>query len=105
MSIPSSAIARIASGRTRVASVPALNAWKRSPPRWRSRPSAIWLRAELWVQTNRTRLRSSMLLLRVRRAESEPTAQPERDVDQGDQRRDLVPRPNHRRQRLAAGDP
>src|SRR3954454_12064512 len=55
MSTSSSRIASIASGRTWVASVPAEYASKRSPPRWRSNPSAIWLRAELWVQRKRTR--------------------------------------------------
>src|SRR3712207_971602 len=55
MSTPSSAIARIARGRTRVASVPALYASKRSPARWRSSPSAICERAELWVQRKSTR--------------------------------------------------
>jgi hypothetical protein len=37
-----------------VASVPALIASKRSPARCLSRPSAIWLLAELWVHKNRT---------------------------------------------------
>src|SRR3712207_6595803 len=59
MSTPNSSIARTASGLVWVASVPALCASKRSPPRWRSRPSAIWLLAELWVHTNRTLARSS----------------------------------------------
>src|SRR5215216_3613829 len=58
MSTPTSSIACMASGLTRVASVPALCASKRSPARWRSRPSAIWLRAELWVHRNRTLARS-----------------------------------------------
>src|SRR5947209_10486306 len=55
MLTPISRIARIAMGRTCVASVPAENASKRSPARWRSKPSAIWLRAELCVQRNSTR--------------------------------------------------
>ena len=38
-----------------VATVPALWTSKRSPARNRSQPSAIWLRAELWVHRNRTR--------------------------------------------------
>src|SRR5215203_5793240 len=56
MSTPISSIALMASGLTRVASVPAENAWKRSPARCLSSPSAIWLLAELWVQRNRTLL-------------------------------------------------
>src|SRR5437016_5611311 len=48
-------MALIASGRTRLASVPAENASKRSPPNARSKASAIWLRAELWVHKNSTR--------------------------------------------------
>src|SRR5438034_9574851 len=55
MSMPSSSIARIANGRTCIASVPAENASKRLPPSCRSRPSAIWLRAELCVHTKSTR--------------------------------------------------
>src|SRR5687767_7192413 len=58
MSTPTSAIARTARGRTRVRSVPALWTSKRSPPRWRSQPSAIWERAELWVQRKSTRVGS-----------------------------------------------
>src|SRR5215217_2427449 len=58
MSTPTSSIALIASGLTWVASVPALCASKRSPARWRSRPSAICERAELWVQRNSTLVRS-----------------------------------------------
>src|SRR5215207_5664461 len=58
ISIPISSFARIASGLTWVASVPALITSKRSPPRWRSIPSAIWLLAELWVHRNRTLARS-----------------------------------------------
>src|SRR5947209_4672568 len=53
--MPTSAIARMASGCTRVASVPALATSKRSPASERSSPSAIWLRAELWVHRNSTR--------------------------------------------------
>src|SRR5829696_8549403 len=58
MSTPISSITRTASGLTWVASVPALCGSKRSPPRWRSRASAIWLLAELWVHRNRTLARS-----------------------------------------------
>src|ERR671915_1389069 len=58
MSTPISSIARTASGLTWVASVPALCGSKRSPPRCRSRASAIWLLAELWVHRNRTLTRS-----------------------------------------------
>src|SRR5437879_9709835 len=50
--MPTSAIARMASGCTRVASVPALATSKRSPASERSSPSAIWLRAELWAHRN-----------------------------------------------------
>src|SRR5919112_3560504 len=57
MSMPISSIALMARGLTRVASVPALIASKRSPARCLSSPSAIWLLAELWVQRNRTRAR------------------------------------------------
>src|SRR5215217_7468126 len=59
ISTPISSIARMASGLMWVASMPALCASKRSPARWRSSPSAIWLRAELWVHTNRTLARFS----------------------------------------------
>src|SRR5215208_2558372 len=54
MSMPTSSIALMASGLTWVASVPALIASKRSPARYLSSPSAIWLLAELWVHRNRT---------------------------------------------------
>src|SRR4030095_1672104 len=56
MSMPRSAMARIASGFTYVFSVPALSASYRSAARARRKPSAIWLRAELCVQRNRTRV-------------------------------------------------
>src|SRR5262245_5207194 len=55
MSMPTSAMARIASGCTEVFSVPALPTSKRSPAMDRSSPSAIWLLAELCVQRNSTR--------------------------------------------------
>src|SRR5215210_4751747 len=58
MSTPISSITRTASGLTWTASVPALCGSKRSPPRWRSRASAIWLLAELCVHRNRTLARS-----------------------------------------------
>src|SRR5919112_160804 len=58
MSMPISSIALMARGLTRVASVPALCASKRSPARVLSSPSAICERAELWVQRNRTLTRS-----------------------------------------------
>src|SRR5215212_2757950 len=54
MSMAISSIALIACGLTRVASVPALLASKRSPARYLSSPSAIWLLAELWLHRNRT---------------------------------------------------
>src|SRR5688572_7008951 len=44
-------------------SVPALKTSKRSPARLRSRPSAIWLLAELPVQRNRTLFLVPMCLL------------------------------------------
>src|SRR6266508_4204286 len=53
--MPTSAITRLASGWTRVISVPALATSKRSPASARRNPSAIWLRAELCVQRNKTR--------------------------------------------------
>ena len=53
--MPSSAMTTTASGRTWVASVPALNASNVPSPWWRRKASAIWLRALLWVQTKRTR--------------------------------------------------
>src|SRR5215210_2694071 len=56
MSMPISPITRTARGLTCVASVPALIASKRSPARYLSSPSAIWLLAELWVHRNRTLL-------------------------------------------------
>src|SRR5215218_3076660 len=76
MSTPTSAIARMASDLTRVASVPALCASKRFLARWRSRPSAIWLRAELWVHRNSTRPRAPSsaaagILSSLRRSEQE----------------------------------
>src|SRR5262245_66274630 len=55
MSMPSSAMPRIARGCTHVFSVPALPASKWLPAMERRRPSAIWLRAELCVQRNSTR--------------------------------------------------
>src|ERR687894_571062 len=58
MSAPTWAIALMARGLTWVASVPALDASKRSPARCLSRPSAIWERAELCVQRNRTLARA-----------------------------------------------
>src|SRR5918994_2239503 len=58
MSMPTSSIALTARGLTWVASVPALIASQRSPARCLSRPSAIWLLAELWVHRNRTLARS-----------------------------------------------
>src|SRR5918998_112371 len=60
MSTPRSAIAAIASGLTKVASVPALMTSNRSPASCRkSPPSAIWERAELWVHRNSTLRRVS----------------------------------------------
>src|SRR5215831_15710280 len=53
--MPTSAMARMASGCTEVFSVPALPASNRSPAMERSHPSAIWLRAELCVQRKSTR--------------------------------------------------
>ena len=47
MSMPISFITAMASGRTWLASVPALNAAKRAPPQARTMPSAIWLRMAL----------------------------------------------------------
>src|ERR1035438_2288198 len=61
MSIPSSRITSIASGRTWLGLVPALKTSKRSPASWRRRPSAIWLRAEFPVQRMRTRFLSIIL--------------------------------------------
>src|SRR5215217_3167912 len=58
MSMPISSIALMARGLTRVASVPAPIASKRSGARCLSSPSAICERAELWVQRNRTLDRS-----------------------------------------------
>src|SRR3972149_5054277 len=61
-------MARIARGWTRVASVPALATSKRSPARARRNASAIWLRAELWVQRKSTSARFRL---------SRPAASPE----------------------------
>src|SRR5437660_1602731 len=55
MSIPSSDITAIASGRTTLGVVPAENTSNLSPPNDRRRPSAIWLRAEFPVQRMSTR--------------------------------------------------
>src|SRR5688500_565382 len=55
MSMPTSRIASIASGCTRVARVPALWISRRSPAIARRKPSAIWERAELCAQRKRTR--------------------------------------------------
>src|SRR5271165_3629652 len=60
MSIPSSRMTAMASGRTWVGRVPALNTSKRLPAMLRKRPSAIWLRAELPVQRMRTRFLSGI---------------------------------------------
>src|SRR6185437_7335511 len=49
-----------ASGRTWLGRLPALNTANRSPASWRRMPSAIWLRAELPVQSTRTRSLSLM---------------------------------------------
>lgn len=54
MSIPFSCIARAAYGFSRLGAVPALSVATRPWPWCRARPSAIWLRAELPVQTNMT---------------------------------------------------
>ena len=55
MSMPISRMASIANGFTRAAgSVPALKVSTWRPAFARSRPSAIWLRAELPVQRNKT---------------------------------------------------
>src|SRR5438477_9283247 len=55
----------MASGRICAASVPAEFASNRSPPKWRSRPSAIWLRAELCVHTKRIRWVASWTVILV----------------------------------------
>ncbi len=65
MSMPCSAMTRIASGRTNVASVPALATSKRSPAQARNRPSAIWDRALLCVQMTRMRGRFIEVSVRV----------------------------------------
>src|SRR5688572_14375795 len=72
MSMPRSAIALMASGWTRVASVPALSTSMRPPPAARSSPSAIWLRDELWVHRMRTRFVSLMRWILPRRAPAAP---------------------------------
>src|SRR3546814_19498031 len=56
MAMPISAIASTAEGFTREGAEPALITVARSPSRWRARPSAIWLRAELATQRNRMRV-------------------------------------------------
>src|SRR2546422_1279046 len=56
--MPTSSITRMASGCTRLASVPALWTSRRSSARARRKPSAIWLRAALCVQRTRTRARA-----------------------------------------------
>src|SRR5471030_65 len=66
MSMSSSRIAAMASGRTRLGFVPALATSKRSPASWRSNPSAIWLRAELPVQRISTRFFSIVISLAPR---------------------------------------
>src|SRR5208337_3862003 len=53
--MPNSCITAMASGRTRLGFTPALKTSKRSPASWRSRASAIWLRAEFPVHRIRTR--------------------------------------------------
>src|SRR5438477_327876 len=75
MSMPSSAMARIARARTGVVSVAALRASKRSPPRCRSSPWAIWERAESWVETKSTRC-----LVTLRLPQREAHAEAEREV-------------------------
>src|SRR5579862_8955456 len=64
ISIPISCMTAIASGRTWLGLVPALNTSKRFPASCRKRPSAIWLRAELPVQRIKIRFLSGMSLLR-----------------------------------------
>src|SRR3954451_20954572 len=60
ISIPTSLMTAIASGRTAVGRVPAEWTSKRSPSSWRSNPSAIWDRAELPVQRIKTVCLSDM---------------------------------------------
>ena len=55
MSMPISRITSVASGLNLVGETPALATSKRSPAMCRSKPSAIWLLAELPVQRNKTR--------------------------------------------------
>ncbi len=57
-SIPASASTRIVYGLTPLGSVPAESTAKSGPPICRRSASAIWLRAELPVHTNRTRIGS-----------------------------------------------
>ena len=52
--MPTSAMAFMASGFTPDGSVPALHTSMPPPVMLRSSPSAIWDRAELWVQTKST---------------------------------------------------
>src|SRR6185369_6647339 len=54
MSMPISCMTSMARGFTPLGVMPALNTSRRSFARWRRYPSAIWLRAELPVQRNRT---------------------------------------------------
>src|ERR1035437_9247463 len=56
ISIQISRIAAMASGRTELVFVPALEASNQVPPSCRSSPSAIWLRAEFPVHRIRTRM-------------------------------------------------
>jgi len=56
MSIPSSHVTVIASGRTELGLVPALKTSYSLPPSSRSKRSAIWLRAELPVRRTRIRM-------------------------------------------------
>src|SRR5579872_3181669 len=63
--MPSSTMVAIASGRTRLGLVPALNTSKWPPASWRSSPSAIWLRAEFPVHRMRTRFLTGMGTFRL----------------------------------------
>src|SRR6266496_2213044 len=101
-SIPTSPMTRIASGWTRVASVPALAASNRSPPSARRKPSAIWLRAELCVQRKSTRrLVTRCSLRRGGRARGEPAARPVAEGADRQHDRHLDQHAHDRRQRRA----
>ena len=107
--MPTSAMAATTAGLTASAGVGAGGADLDARRAWWSRSAAaIWERPALWTQTNRTGgavVSGDVLPVRRRRVGGvEPPAQPEGDVDQADQDRDLDQRADDAGEGLAGGD-